>query len=85
MQERPCEGKFWYDKPWDVARQGEILTRLMERVIKSTMEPENIVRMTGDYNRVLGPDVGTCVCVLRTGCEYGSGAASARTIKYYQM
>jgi hypothetical protein len=50
---------YWRDKPRHMSD-----VELMEQVIKSKLTPEDIARMVRDYNKVLGPDVGTCVCVL---------------------
>ena len=50
---------YWRDKPF---RMGDI--ELMEEILKSEVKAEDVVRMIEDYNKVLGPKVDTCVCVL---------------------
>ena len=50
---------YWRDKPFEMNE--EELTKAVE---KSKLLAEDVVRMIKEYNMVLGPDVGTCVCAL---------------------
>ena len=50
---------YWSDKPRNMCD-----SELMDRVDASTLKPVDIVRLVKDYNMEVGPNVGTCVCVL---------------------
>ena len=56
---RVARRAYWCDKPYKMTDM-----ELLEKVEESEVKPEDIARLVGDYNEVLGPNVETCVCVL---------------------
>ena len=50
---------YWRDKPFEMDDD-----ELIKAVKKSRVQATDVVRMINDYNALIGPNVGTCVCAL---------------------